>query len=126
MNEAFNTLFLAHLIADYPLQTNWLGQAKRHWPGLTIHVAIHLLVLLVICLPYTGLLWPYLLALAATHFAIDAFKNFLARRRPHWVNGPYLFDQLLHLISILAISYWANATLPAGWPIERSRQIYAI
>src|SRR5262249_72686 len=80
----------------------------------------------ILCLPYTAELWPFLLALAVAHFAIDAFKNFLARRRPQWVNGPYLFDQLLHLLSIWAIAAWATAKLPVGWPGPRSWQIYLI
>jgi hypothetical protein len=91
-----------------------------------LHVAIHLAVLLVLCLPYTAELWPFLLALAAAHFAIDAFKNLLAKRRPQWINGPYLFDQLLHILSIWAIAAWATAKLPGGWPVQRSWQVYLI
>jgi hypothetical protein len=126
MSAAFTTLLLAHLIADYPLQTEWMVKAKRTWPGLCAHVAIHLAVLLLVCLPHTAELWPFLLALAVAHLAMDAFKNFLARRRPQWVNGPYLFDQLLHFLSIWAIAAWAPTILPGGWPIERSWQIYLI
>lgn len=126
MSAAFATLFLAHLIADYPLQTTWLVKAKRTLPGLTLHVGIHLGVLLLICLPYTASLWPYLLLLAISHFAIDSFKNLLARRRPQWVAGPYLFDQFLHILSIWAIGLWIEASLPGGWPIDRPWQVYAI
>ena len=126
MSAAIITLLLAHLIADYPLQTDWLVKAKRTWPGLSLHASVHLVTVLVVCLPYTSMLWPYLLTLGVVHFGIDAFKNLLAVRRPQWIAGPYLFDQLLHLISIWLIAAWAVATLPNGWPIERPWQIYAI
>jgi hypothetical protein len=126
MSAAFATLFLAHLIADYPLQSDWLVKAKRSWSGLCVHVGIHLGVLLLLCLPDTPKLWPYLLALATAHFAIDAFKNLLSRHRPQWVAAPYLVDQLLHILSIWAIGLWVEFTLPGGWPLDRPWQIYAV
>ena len=99
-------LYLAHFIGDYPLQPMWLVQAKRRWPGLLLHVAIHLAVLLVIAGSWRGHLWPYLLALAGMPFAIDAFKNWLERVRPQWRASAYLFDQLLHLLSIILVTAW--------------------
>jgi hypothetical protein len=67
-----------------------------------------------------------LLVLALCHFAIDSFKNLLARRRPQWIAGPYLFDQILHIVSILAIGWWVEVISPDGWPVDRPWQIYAI
>jgi hypothetical protein len=52
------------------------------------------------------------LFIAGLHYAIDAFKNFLARQRPQWMVGPYLFDQLLHVISLWLAAAWATAALP--------------
>jgi hypothetical protein len=126
MSAAFATLFFAHLIADYPLQSDWLVKAKRTWPGLSLHVAIHLAVLLLLTLPHTAQLWPFLLALAAAHFAIDTFKNLLATYRAQWIAGPYLFDQLLHIVSIWAIGLWVELAHPGGWPVDRPWQIYGI
>jgi hypothetical protein len=125
MNAAIATFFLAHLIADYPLQTNWMVQAKRTWSGLTLHVTIHLATLLVLCLPDLPRLWPFIVALGLAHFAIDAFKNLVMSHRPRWVIGPYIFDQFLHILSIWLIAYWADSLLAGGWPIDRPWQIYA-
>ena len=65
-----------------------------------------------------------LLVLAGLHFAIDAFKNFLATRKPGWIVGPYLFDQFLHLISIGVVAFWIMSSpppvkplLPVSWAI---------
>ncbi len=122
----FWTFLLAHLTADYPLQTDRLVMAKKHLPGLTIHVAIHWVVMMVLFLPVIGIMWPYILIVALFHFGIDAFKNFLSGRRPQWVIGPYLFDQVLHLSSLLLVSAWAAQTtdLPA-WQVTNPWVVYA-
>jgi hypothetical protein len=125
VSAAFATLFLAHLIADYPLQPNWLVKAKQRWPGRCLHVAIHLAVLLVLCMPYMLTLWPYLLVLAIIHFVIDTFKVLLSAHRPQWIAAPYLIDQFIHLLSIWAIALWAETTLAGGWPFDRSWQLSA-
>ena len=40
--QLFATLLLGHLIADFPLQTDWVVQfKKRHITGLALHASIH-------------------------------------------------------------------------------------
>lgn len=102
----FWTLALAHLIGDYPLQTDRLVLAKRHWRGLALHVAIHLTVMLLLTGRDSLVVWPQLLVLAALHFAIDSLKNFESTRWPRFVVLPYLLDQLLHIISIVLVASW--------------------
>lgn len=105
----FWTLTLAHLIGDYPLQTDRLVRAKRHWWGLTIHVAIHLAVMLLLTGRDSLSVWPQLLALAAVHFAIDALKNYEARRWPNLVVTSYTADQILHFLSIILVAIWIES-----------------
>lgn len=112
MSNVFWMLMLAHLIGDYPLQPDWMVRAKQTWPGLMVHVSVHLAVLLILAGTGRSVLWPFLLALAAIHFAIDTFKNWLGRVRPDWVSGPYIFDQFLHLISLLVVAAWIVAAVP--------------
>ena len=127
----FWLFFLSHLIGDYPLQNTWLVEAKRKLWGLALHVGIHLLVLVVLSWEYLGELWPYALLLVACHFGIDAFKNLMAKIRPRWLLGPYLFDQLLHLISIvlvIALIGWAEPSLTiiaAPWRIYAAGYLLA-
>ncbi|MEZ4771374.1 MAG: DUF3307 domain-containing protein [Caldilineales bacterium] len=126
MNSVFWMLMLAHLVGDYPLQPDWMVQAKRTWRGLTLHVGVHLAMLLLLAGTGRPVLWPFLLALAAMHFAIDAFKNWLNRVRPAAVSGSYIFDQFLHLISLLLVAAWITAVLPAdAVPHYGSWMIYA-
>lgn len=109
----FWTLLLCHLIADYPLQTDAMVQAKKRLPGLTLHVAVHLMTMLVIMLGVLRFEWrttlPAILAVTVLHFAIDTWKNVLSKLRPQWVIGGYLQDQVLHVTALLLVAYWFAA-----------------
>ena len=78
----FWPLFLAHLLADYPLQTDSMVRAKKALPGLTMHVTIHLLTLVVILNGFIRFEWsatlPAVLAVTVLHFGIDTWKNFFS------------------------------------------------
>ena len=66
----FWPLFLAHLLADYPLQSDWMVQAKKTWPGLATHVAVHLATVLIVLNGFLRFEWhatlPAILAVAGT------------------------------------------------------------
>jgi len=128
MSALFWMLVLAHLLGDYPLQTDLLISVKRTWWGLGLHICVHLILLFVLAGPALPAIWLYLVALAAFHYAIDFLKNWLGRIRPHWVNGPYIFDQFLHLLSLIAATFWIRSSfdppaldltfcLPLRWTI---------
>lgn len=114
------SLLACHFLADYCLTTPQMIEAKasgKHLQHIVFHAAIHAVlmgtVLLILGTP---------LALAAamtalelvTHFAIDYGKGLLGRKfhtcgdntnKAFWVL--YGFDQLLHLLVIVAIVYFA-------------------
>ncbi len=124
----FWTLLLCHLIADYPLQTNAMVQAKKRLPGLTLHVGVHLLTMLVVVLGMVQMDWritlPALLVVTLLHFAIDLWKNVLTKWKPQWVIGGYLQDQVLHVASLMLVAAWFTPTetfaIPAAWVIYGS------
>jgi len=123
----FWTLWLAHLTADYPLQTDRMVLAKKHWPGLIVHVSIHWVVMMLFFLPVIGVMWPFIILVALIHFCIDAFKNFLGIKRPQWVIGSYVLDQTLHMISlILVMTGVAKAAEVPVWPVGSPWVIYII
>ena len=113
----FWTLLLAHLIADYPLQSSWMVRAKRTLGGLTLHVAIHIVVMLILVGPALPQVWLPLAAIALVHFALDAGKNVVMRWRPHWVVSSYLADQALHMITLWLASAWIAQHTPAATPL---------
>ena len=111
---ALITLFLSHLIADFPLQTNYIYFLKKtsSW-GIILHAAIHALVAFLL----TGLrwdLWYVWLFLLGTHAIIDWAK--LRYKSPKQWTG-FLLDQLLHLLIMSIIVLWQpslSSILP-GW-----------
>ncbi|NCF65072.1 MAG: DUF3307 domain-containing protein [Chloroflexi bacterium] len=123
----FWTLLLADIIADYPLQSDRLVVAKKRLPGLVIHVAIHWVVMTLLLWSVLAIVWPYILAIVAIHFAIDSFKNYLGRIRPHWVINTYLLDQLLHVTSLVLVSaLMAQSTELPVWQITKPWVAYAL
>ena len=100
----FWLLLFAHLLADYPLQTNWIVINKNKIPVLFLHVSIHFLVSLIFVLIYLPGAWPFLILLTGIHFLIDTGKNFVNKSKPNWVVVPYFIDQFLHLISIFVVA----------------------
>ena len=112
MIETFAALLLAHTLADFPFQTNWMVQNKRHLKPMLAHIAI----VLATSILTTGTLHPLLFALAAAHMLIDALK---AAYFPNRLAG-FIADQAAHLASIAALTMlqpdlWATgvwATIP--------------
>ncbi len=116
MTETFIALLFAHALADFVLQTNWMAANKRDPLRLIAHIA----VVLATAIAAVGTLHPALLALAALHLCLDAGKAWLPWRGV----VPFVVDQALHVITLIAITVWVPdlwaqgiwATLPA--PVE--------
>jgi hypothetical protein len=110
----FFTLILAHLIADFPLQTNGIFALKlKSKKGIALHVFIHLIVTgFLIKEPFTHL--PLFIILGVTHFLVDWLKlRFPTNRQA----AGFLLDQVLHLIVLVflsAISTTVQSALPDG------------
>ncbi len=126
----FWPLLLSHLIADYPLQTDGMVEAKKTLPGLTLHVTIHLLTMLVVLFGVLDYDWqigvPYVLAVAIFHFAIDAWKNVFSARWPHLIIIGYLEDQALHVTSLLLVAFLhARITGAAPFAVRSIWLLYA-
>ena len=103
--QLFATLLLGHLIADFPLQTDWVVQfKKRHITGLALHAGIHMGVTALLILdPLRH--WPILAILGLAHFATDWLKLRVTVRP----QAPgFLIDQAAHLGVIVLIARWAS------------------
>lgn len=99
MTETLAALILAHVLADFVLQTTKMVQGKRQPLTLALHGAI----VLATATLATGSLSPLLLALAGAHIAIDMAKT-LSNRRGFW---PFMADQAAHLATIFALARFA-------------------
>jgi Protein of unknown function (DUF3307) len=99
-------LFLAHFLADYPLQPGWMAHNKRRPHVMLGHVSVHFLVMLLLAGESRGQVWPFLLALTLAHLMTDISKETVHWLRPKWVIGPYVIDQMIHYGTILLTGAW--------------------
>lgn len=105
------SVVLAHVIADFILQTPRIAAAKDQGlaRGYLLHFAGHLLALIILTHPYfspaLAVLW---IALPAAHLLVDLLKNRLFA--PDHPAGAlvFLLDQALHLVMIFFGWQWVN------------------
>lgn len=102
MAETIVALFLAHVLADYVLQTRWMVDTKRG-AGFAAHIALVFLTAM-LCL---GQISVAVFLVTFLHLLIDAAKTVLMPDRL-W---SYLADQGLHILSIVAVA----ALFPGAW-----------
>lgn len=108
MTETFAALLFAHVLADFLFQTNGMVRNK----GNPLTLGLHGLIVYLTAVAATGSVHPALLVLALVHLAIDVGKLILSRT---WTASlglaPFLIDQALHLVSLIALTLW----LPDLW-----------
>jgi hypothetical protein len=113
--ELFLVLLLAHLIADFPLQNNWLINLKRKsWQGIVLHSLIVVVITGMLTFPWLKELWPALLVIGLGHFIVDAWKIRVEQARwlkPGSQTGYFLADQLFHGLVLLLVSWGAFSYL---------------
>lgn len=105
-------LILAHLMGDFFVQpSRWVKEKDRKkWASvfLYVHVLIHFALILLITLK-PGL-WKQALVIAVAHLLIDGLKASLQKEgtKRTW----FFVDQLLHLITIVAVWGWKENMKP--------------
>ena len=109
----FWEFLLAHIIADFPLQTDAIVAKKKRATGLLVHTAIHCATMLVLIVgvlqrDWSACLTPILL-ITTFHCAIDSLKNWASRCWPQYGIIWYILDQLLHILSIIFVITWVMA-----------------
>lgn len=113
MMPLFATLLFAHLVADFPLQTNKIYRWKtQNSAGVAIHVAIHLLVTAVLLQEPWRHGWLFLI-LGSAHFVIDWLKVRLPARRQ---TPGFVLDQLAHVVTVAFLAL-LDPTVPIVLPV---------
>lgn len=103
--QLFITLLIAHLFADFPLQTNLLASWKeKYWLGIVPHVLIHMGITALL-LNNSQRYWPLVVLLGVAHFGIDLLKLLYPGKKGM---GYFLFDQTLHFATILLAAFMAQ------------------
>jgi len=103
---------LAHMIADYPLQTDWVFKVRHaHRSGILVHILLQVLTTIILLSPYLLNLrtWLVIAGIFVTHLLIDQI-----RKNNIWV---FLLDQVLHLGVIIAATLAMRGVEPMSLPI---------
>lgn len=98
MTNTLIALSLAHVLADFLCQTNWMAANKRDPIRLLAHIA----VVLVTAIVAVGLVHPALFVLAGVHLVLDAGKAWIPWRGL----APFLLDQALHVATLIVVALW--------------------
>lgn len=107
MLETFTALLLAHVVADFVLQTDWMVRNKRRALVMLLHGA---LVLVTAQIALGQIAAPELLALAAAHMVIDALKTWSGTRSL----AAFLADQSAHIATIAGAAVFAPSLWTSG------------
>jgi hypothetical protein len=109
----FVRLFLAHLLADLPFQSDSLFKMKtKSILGIALHSLIFMICAVFLSIPYLGqgMMWWYIIFLGLGHLVIDKVKLWL--NEEGWKNkSVFLLDQFIHIFWIGLVSYWGNIAL---------------
>jgi hypothetical protein len=103
MPESLAALLLAHVLADFLFQTNWMVANKRALLPLAAHIG----VVLATAIAATGTVHPVLFALAFAHLGIDLVKTHAGAKGLL----PFVLDQAAHLATLAV----AAAVAPDLW-----------
>lgn len=107
--EIFCRLFLAHLLADFTFQTNYINTAKRSTvSGMFLHVFTHAIFSYILVRDYLGQVWFSLfslqvsgwfalLAVMFVHFGVDELRVYLIKKLKYPDNTfSFVADQFAH------------------------------
>ena len=99
-------LLFAHFLGDFVFQTDWMVRRRDNLWVLSLHAGIHSVLMFLLAGQLRWVLWPFILLLAMIHLIQDRIKNNLTKRRPDWIRGAFIIDQVLHYIAIWAVVSW--------------------
>lgn len=121
MNPIFEfilSLFAAHLIGDYVLQTNRMALGKRRVPILILHALIQAAVAYLLVGRWGA--WMVPLVIAVSHAGIDRIKAGMVRPGALAL----VLDQLAHVLVIGALALWLESARDYSyWALTLSPEI---
>lgn len=110
MTATFAALLLAHVLADFVLQSGAMVARKRE-PGI---FALHVLLVFVTAAAALGGAWTVAAAVAGAHGVVDAVKTWALPDRLRDGLPAYLGDQAAHAGTLAAAAWWWPGAFAAG------------
>jgi hypothetical protein len=128
--DIFWRLLLGHLLADFTCQTNFVAAWKRRSArGLFFHVTTHPVMYLALLWPRMNEVWVTAGAwrlngwtavgiVYATHLLEDKWRIWSVMERGAPDNSVfYLWDQIIHIVILYAVSPASVPAVQSRWPI---------
>lgn len=113
----FWLLLFVHIVADFPLQTDYVFLLKQNkkW-GILLHGAIHFGLSAIVLFPYwkSLSLWMSLFFLAVLHILIDKSKLRLGFSRSVMSFLFFGIDQLIHILIIAFVAFFLLQNIEAA------------
>lgn len=108
--QSFAALLLAHVLADFTLQTNAMVENKRRpWVFL-----LHIGTVFILSTLLLGGIWQVALVVSVAHMAIDAVKTWVIPARLRNTLSAFLIDQAAHLVTLAVAAVWWPAAITQG------------
>ena len=108
----FLRLLIAHLLADFPLQSDRMVRCRQEnlyrSPPLYLHAVIHGALIALASLIWTTSLYDFLilfLVISATHLIVDLAKVYF---KPSAAS--FFVDQLIHILILMVVAAWLTHT----------------
>ena len=108
---------LAHVIGDFPLQTDAIFRLKTKHPwGVLPHVFICTVMNIIVLIPYLSsrYAWIAIIFLGVVHTVLDRTKISVAEKIAKDNFAQFLIDQLLHVLSIWLTALWLSNSIDAS------------
>lgn len=117
-------LILAHIVGDFPLQTDAIYRVKqKSFGGMILHVAVCTIVNIIFLFPFllSYATWLAILFLALFHFTLDRMKILLTIFKAKDGLGYFLIDQFIHFLSLFITSVWLQRMYTGSIALEQTR-----
>jgi len=110
----FWSLLLAHVIGDFPLQTDAIFRLKTKYSwGVLPHVFICSIMNVLVLIPYlTDIrIWIAIVALAVIHIILDRTKISVSEKIARDSFFQFFIDQVLHVFSVWLVALWLTKSV---------------
>jgi hypothetical protein len=96
-------LLTAHLIADFPLQSDFMARRKLDWHSARLyHVLVHVVVTAVVLYPVVGDKAAFMAAVVGVlHYCIDTQR--WAEPKDGLESYPIVIDQVMHVATLYLV-----------------------
>ncbi|MEN0000960.1 MAG: DUF3307 domain-containing protein [Pseudomonadota bacterium] len=108
--QTFAMLLLAHAVADFSLQPDWMVARKKE-PAIFL---LHILIVFVLSVIALGGALELALFVAGSHLVIDAVKNWALSAKLSATAAAFITDQCAHMLVIVAVSLWMPQVVGSG------------